>query len=302
MFHKVVGGAAVSVEYPEYWSKEDYIKDLACPVEAGAIGPRSGTFSEKELMQFHEMYCRIIPAWGALWEEALGKYLETKTPQQIFQMGIRNRRGSKLRWVEVKDWYAVWQTFRGPDGLATMLGRAPTAVEQAMVTTGIERTCAQHKSADVGPVRFKPESWVLARPDQSKMRRGKTKEAPQFGRVKNFYNHKGPDGVHRLVARMAWHDTVPDGTELYHAEMRCPLISTEVVKDSYVMWPVQDIVPLVCMAEPDLDVPAGSPARLVMLARSWSPLKHLGFKRQWHLYPYPDLPDLVSSDTEEEEV
>lgn len=42
-----------------------------------------------------------------------------------------------------------------------------------------------------------------------------------------------------------------------------------------------------------------STTQQVMLARSWSVLRHLGFPTQPHTYPYPHLPPVVSDSVQD---
>lgn len=299
MFEISLGNASASVEFPEFWCKEDYIVDLDCPVEAGPKVASGRKLDQEDIRYLHDLYCRILPDFGALWEEALHNYVSRLDEDEIFDAGL-DTRGRVIKFESTQAFYDIYKMFLR--NLEEMLGRDATDNEKAMVKHGIKWGSEEYKSADIGPIKFKPGSWALARPDQSRMnRRGKTREAPQFGKILNIYSHIGPDGEWRLVARMDWHDTVAAGSELFHNLVRAPLISTErrdILKDRFVMWQMKDIVPIPCLAERNFD----DPSSLIMLARTWSGLAHLGFQKQNHHHPFEGLiPNIVESDSDESE-
>lgn len=158
---------------------------------------------------------------------------------------------------------------------------------------GITHQAESWRSMHVGDVHFKAEftnggSWALARPDVNLSQDGdgivNEHLHPDFGKIRGIYMHTGPDGVERLITRMKWYNRVAD---MYHKSLRCPQVSTVAdTRGIHVMWPAVDIVPWTCAA-----MPLGrSQTHQVMLARTWSVLRHLGFPSQPHLHPYPHLP------------
>lgn len=292
MFEISLGHASASVEFPDFWCKEDYIADVDCPVEAGPKLANGKNLNREDIRYLHDLYCRILPEFRALWEEALHNHVSHLDDNAVVKLGL-DTRGRVIQFESTAAFYRMYEMFL--QGLEGMLGREPTLEETKMVKQGIKWGSVEYRNVDIGPITFKPGSWALARPDPRRMRRGRTREAPQFGKILNIYSHIGPDGDWRLVARMAWHDTVAAGTELFHGLVRAPLISAhrrDINKDRFVMWQIKDIVPIPCLAERDFD----DDSRLIMLARTWSGLRHLGFQKQLHNHPYPDLDPLSDSE------
>lgn len=299
MFEISLGNASSSVEFPEFWCKEDYIVDVDCPVEAGPKLATGRKLDQEDIRYLHDLYCRILPDFKSLWEEALNNYVSGLDENEIKHLGL-DVRGRVVRFETTRAFYDMYKMFL--QKLEDMLGRDPTEEEKAMVKQGIKWGSVEYRSVDIGPIKFKPGSWALARPDKSRMnRRGKTREAPQFGKILNIYSHIGPDGEWRLVVRMDWHDTVAAGKELFHDLVRAPLISSrrrDITRDRFVMWQVKDIVPIPCLAERNFD----DDSSLIMLARTWSGLTHLGFQKQDHHHPYEGMiPDLESSEDDSED-
>lgn len=281
---------------PDFWYKEE----SACDRDIKKIqGPQQHKLgyvkftNETDIRPLHDMYCRIIPAFGRLWDESIENHLKPLSAVERKALGWREQTKD---WNSIGQWYDMWKLFRASyrRGMPGMLGdREPEDSEIAMARQGIEPGAHYYRTMKVGKVQFEakaPEggSWVLSRPPLQRVVNGHVLiERPDFGQIINIYVHVGPDGVSRVITRMKWYKR---SREMYHPTLRCPLVSTEEDKRSRdVMWCAKDIVPWTCLGMPDLHVGG----RQVMLARSWCILRHLDFPQQAHLYPYPDLDPVV---------
>lgn len=177
-----------------------------------------------------------------------------------------------------------------------MIGTEPSEEVLHMIEdVGIIADYVPHTWVEVGPVRFsggfgeEQGDWALCRPPTVMQNaEGEMITQPEFGRVRAVYTHKGPDEITNLVVRMEWYENVAEGKDLYHPEQRNPLVGLEVRKDRLdVMWLAKDLIPLICWAAHDYDLPA---ERQIMLARDWGVLRVLGFPVQPYLDdPYEDV-------------
>lgn len=285
------------VHCPEFWFKEESASDPNVQTKVGPAQHKKSYFrfksDSKDPRFLHEMYCELIPAYGALWQTAFDNRMDNKSFKERWDLGWD---ANRMKWNSEIKFAEFYQFFRS--NLLELLGRAPEAEEAAMARAGITSGAASWSSMSIGNVRFEDDgrkgggSWVLSRPpaDLSRDGDGELLEHahPDFGQIQSIYMHEGPDGVFRLITRMKWYERV---LPMYHATLRCPLVSTKAATNEVgVMWPASKIVPWVCMA-----MPLGKKcSQQVMLARSWSVLRHLGFPTQHHSYPYPHLPPVVS--------
>lgn len=288
------------VHCPEFWFKEFTacvrdIKTKAGPPKDHL--PRFKFTSIKDIRHLHNMYTTVIPEYGSLWNEAVSKYLARFNAREVQLLGWDIR---VQKWDTDLLWDKMFKKFRSD--LPGLLEREPYPEEVEMVRFGIEWGADSFKTMTVGNVHFEARpsggSWALARPPV--VLPGNPGEAvlvqrPDFGQVKNVYLHKGPDQKVRLITRMKWYKRIDP---MYDPLLRCPLVSTAEDVDVDVMWPASDIVPWCCMA-----MPLGkSETTQVMLARSWSVLRHLGFPQQRHSYPFPGLPPVISDERQNKSV
>lgn len=282
------------VKRPANWIREK----SACKRNIETVeGPTSDnlpvhTFesSSPDYKALHDMYCKLIPAFKELWDRAVQEVvggLSDAVAKRVY--GWDN---SAKDWFKHEDWLRMWRKFRGE--LPEILGRRPEAGEEAFAKQGIKQDAAAFQSMFVGNVRFKADdvfggSWALARPAKkmAKDDNGEVIEIPYFGQILNVFKHIGPDQVVRIICKMKWYKQVAEGTDIYHPTLLCPMISRHVLKDVDVMWCAKDIVPWTCFAMPVLRHPQKNQ---VMLARSWSVLRHLGFPPMPRRYPYTHLP------------
>lgn len=297
------------VHCPEFWFKEF----TACVRDVKTSeGPHKDhlprhRFNIKEIRYLHEMYTRVIPEYGSLWTEATEKYFARFNAQELKKVGWDAR---VKKWETTLLWSKVFNKFRSE--LPDMLEREPYPEEADMVRFGIEWSANSFKSMTVGNVRFQANpdggSWALSRPPIVRPRtRGEAAVVlhPDFGQVRSIYQHQGPDQKTRLITSMKWYQRVDP---MYDASLRCPLVSTAEDVGVDVMWLASDLVPWHCMAMPLMTVQRNaretklvkSKTMMVMLARSWSVLRHLGFPVQPHTYPFPDLPPVVSDAVQDE--
>lgn len=291
-----LGRKDAGVGCPDFWYKEETacdrdVKTFPGPTQHKLAYTRFTTV--QDIKYLHDMYCRIIPAFGILWNEAVENYIRPMTPTQKWDFGWREQRKG---FACIEQWHEMWKKFRasfrrGDPGM--LVDRVATEAEMAMGRQGIEPGAHRYRSMEVGKVHFEAAereggSWVLSRPPLPRMVGGRVLvERPDFGRIKSIYVHVGPDGERRVITRMKWYQRSVD---VYHPTLRCPLVSTTEDKNTRdVMWCAKDIVPWTCLAMPDLKVKG----RQVMLARSWCVLRHLGFPQQEHTYPYTELPPVV---------
>lgn len=291
------------VNCPDDWFKEDSACDPNVKTVEGPKSDRNKYFAfadeSKDPRLLHEMYLKLIPAYNTLWSTAWDSRMGHKSVKEKWALGWDSRRE---KWNSEAQWSAFYHNFRS--NLPELLDRAPEEAEAAMALAGITSGAASWRSMFVGKVRFHAEpqnggSWALARPpcELSRNSDGDLTEHihPDFGRVLSIYKHKGPDGVYRMITRMKWFER---STHMYHNTLRCPLVSVNAASDEVdVMWPASGIVPWYCMAMPLEKTKTQN--KQVMLARSWSVLRHLGFPAQPHYYPYPDLPPVVEDDVQD---
>lgn len=286
------------VHCPDLWFKEEAACDPNVKAREGPPTDRRPycPFKEgsRDARYLHEMYLKIIPGYKTLWNTAFDNCMEGKSLAQKRALGWDSRQQRFCSELESAKFYRHFRSF-----LPELLRRAPEQAEAEMADVGITSGGKAWSSMYVGKVQFEAEptkggSWVLARPlnDLSMNGDGEVIEHnhPDFGRVKAIYQHLGPDKVMRIITRMKWYKRAP---RIYHETLRCPLVSTEAADDEQdIMYPASGIVPWSCIA-----MPLGGSAtetQQVMLARSWSVLRHLGFPQQPHTYPYPALPPVVT--------
>lgn len=285
------------LDRPPFWSPEEFVLNRDIQLTLPKKNPAIILFNVQDLNHLHNMYCKLIPVFQEAWELAINTYYASLTAAERTSRGLVTE-GRAVKFVAFVDeakgpqtayhaWYKMWKLCR--KDLEGLIGEAPSSEVHAMVAeVGISSLARQHDFVEVGPVRFtsgiRDGDWAMARPPLVMQNaEGEMLAQPEFGRVQGVFEHEGPDGKTEVVVRMQWFQGVPEGQELYHPEMRIPMISKLVRRDDIdVMWLAKDLIPLRCWAARDWDVAA----RQVMLARTWSVLRVLGFPVQ----PYPDHP------------
>lgn len=277
------------VQCPEYWFKEESACDRDIKTQPGPEKPlKDKEFSEKEYRDLHKFYRKLLPDYGNLWNEAFHEVYDKLSVVEAYRAGYDKETGEWVSHATFIDFFVRFRT-----QLPQILGYAPEPKLLAMAAAGLCSGASSHRSMLVGKVRFKVDpvkggSWALARPpiQMATNAEGEVIEQPDFGQVEGIYSHTGPDGVVRLICNMKWYESVPEGHEIYHASLRCPVISQVELLGVDEFWCARDIVPWTCMAFPD----PRNKHRQIMLARSWSVLRHLGFPDQEYTYPFIGLP------------
>ena len=148
---------------------------------------------------------------------------------------------------------------------------------------------AEYKSVLIGGYKFKPGSWVLAKPNEANadlMRldthaQGVAEYGPPrqmwFGKVKHIVHVECPAGGEEEVLDVEWHKTADAPFGPYDAQLMAPIVHKVVYKDVRFIR-CNTVLPI------KIDAVKEHPFHrhlLVMLRRSWLPLSGAGLPVPW---------------------